>query len=302
MGNMPPNAAFLPTVQRYVSLTKPGVLLGNVLTGAAGFGLASAWLRSFDAVLFIAAIGGMTLIIASACALNNVLDRDIDRLMERTKQRVVASGAVAPRRAMAFAVLLGTFGVSVLGVWTNWLVVGIGIGGYIVYVWLYGAFSKRRSLHGTLVGSISGAAPILAGYVAVRGRIDAGAILVFLALFFWQFPEFYSIAVYRRAEYQAARVPVITVVRSIGVAKRWIFINAALCLLAALLLTSFHYTGYVYLFAMAAVGVYWLLVAVRGFRSDDKAYSDRWARRMFHASLNVLLAYSLLIVLGPLLP
>jgi protoheme IX farnesyltransferase len=288
------------TVRQYVSLTKPGVLFGNVITGVAGFCLASAWLRQFDAGLFLATIGGMTLIIASACVLNNVLDRDIDRIMARTKKRAVASGMVPPRRAVVFSILLGVFGVAMLSAWTNWLVVGIGVAGFIVYVWLYGALAKRQSIHGTLVGSISGAAPILAGYVAASGRLDMGALLVFLALFFWQFPEFFSIAVYRRNEYSAAGVPVITVKRSVAYTKRRIFVYAILFLLSALLLTSFHYTGYVYAVCMALIGGYWLIIGFDGFRqgTDD----DRWARRMFHASINVLVLYSLLIAIGPLLP
>lgn len=288
------------TLKRYVSLTKPGVLFGNVITGVAGFCLASAWLRRFDAGLFLAAISGMTLIIASACALNNVLDQDIDRIMARTKKRAVASGAVPARRALIFSIILGMTGVAVLALWTSWLVVAIGIAGFVVYVWLYGALAKRRSIHGTLVGSISGAAPILAGYVAASGRLDIAALLVFLALFFWQFPEFFSIAIYRREEYRAAGVPVITVKKSVTYTKYRIFAYAVLFLVSALLLTLFHYTGYTYAAIMALAGGYWLLIGFNGFRPGID--NDRWARKMFHASLNILLLYSLLIAVGPLLP
>ncbi len=292
--------SFLATIRQYYSLAKPGVLYGNVITGVAGFLLASSAARTFDAGLFIAAIGGMTLIIGAACVLNNVLDQDIDRIMARTKQRAVASGTIQARPATIFSVVLGVAGVLALALWTNWLVVAIGVLGFIVYVWLYGALAKRRSIHGTLVGSLSGAAPILAGYVAVAGRIDAGAVLVFAALFFWQFPEFFSIAIYRRAEYKAAGVPVITVKKSMMYTKQRIFVYAVLFLLAALLLTSFHYTGYVYSAAMTLVGAYWLAVAFHGFKPETD--DDRWAKKMFHASLNVLLIYSFMIAVGPLLP
>lgn len=286
----------------YLNLTKPGVLFGNVITGVAGFCLASAVRHSFDLGLFLAAIGGMTLIIAAACTLNNVLDRDIDQLMARTKKRGVASGTIKPRHALLFMMVLLATGLAVLALWTNVLVVAIGMLGFIVYVWLYGALSKRRSVHGTVVGSISGAAPILAGYVAVSGRIDAAAVLLFLTLFFWQFPEFYSIAIYRREEYAAAGVPIITVVKGVGRAKFWIAVNAVLFIVAALLLSVWHYTGWVYAGVMAAVGVYWLAIAARGFRTNDQTVTDAWARKMFHASLNVILLYSLLLAIGPLLP
>lgn len=288
------------TIMQYASLAKPGVLFGNVITGVAGFCLASAWLRTFNIGLFLATIGGMTLIIASACVLNNVLDQDIDQLMARTKKRAIVSGKVSSKRALIFSIVLGLLGAGALALWTNWLVLSVGVAGFVVYVWLYGALAKRRSIHGTLVGSISGAAPILAGYVAVTGRIDAGAVLVFLALFFWQFPEFFSIAIYRRKEYKAAGVPVITVKKSITYTKIRIFGYAVLFVFSALLLTSFHYTGYVYAAAMALVGAYWLFIGFHGFKPgiDD----DKWARTMFHASLNVILLYSLLVSIGPLLP
>jgi heme o synthase len=288
------------TAKHYVSLTKPGVLFGNVITGVAGFCLASAWLRHFDPGLFVAAISGMTLIIASACALNNVLDQDIDRIMARTKKRAIASGKVLPHHALIFSIILGVLGITVLALWTTWLVAVIGVAGFIVYVWLYGTLAKRRSIHGTLVGSISGAAPILAGYVAARGYFDVGAALVFLALFFWQFPEFFSIAIYRRNEYKAAGLPVVTVKKSIEQTKRRIFVYTVLFVAVALLLTSFHYTGYTYATLMALVSAYWLFIGFDGFRPGTD--NDRWARRMFHASLNVLLLYSLLIAIGPLLP
>lgn len=287
------------TIRRYSSLTKPGVLFGNVITGVAGFSLASSHIRHFDLALFLAAIGGMTLIIASACVLNNVLDQDIDSVMERTKARAVARGAVPTSHATIFSIVLGAIGVVVLALWVNWLVVAIGVFGFVVYVWLYGALSKRRSIHGTLVGSISGAMPILAGYCAVTGTIDSGAALVFLMLFFWQFPEFYSIAIYRRQEYAAAHIPVMTVVKGVKNTKVQIFVYTVLFVLVTLLPTPFGYTGWIYCVVMGLLGLYWIWLGMQGLRT---ANDDAWARKMFHASLNILLALSLMLSVGALLP
>lgn len=288
-------------LKKYYSLTKPGVLYGNVITGVAGFLLAAGYFRTFDAGLFAATIGGMTLVIASACVLNNVLDQDIDRIMERTKMRAVAAGEIPGRNAVALSAVLGVLGITVLALWVNALVVAIGVAGFVVYVWLYGALSKRLSIHGTLVGSISGAAPIFAGYCAVSGRVDAAAVLVFLMLFFWQFPEFYSIAIYRRAEYKAAGIPVMSVVKGVRNTKIQIYVYTILFVISTLLLTPLGYTGWVYLLVMAALGLYWIMIASEGFRVKDKD-SDAWARRMFHFSLIVLLVLSAMLAVGPLLP
>ena len=287
------------TAKKYYSLTKPGVLYGNVITGVAGFLLAAGHFKRFDLGLFVAAIGGMTLVIASACVLNNYLDRDIDRIMERTKSRAVASGAIGGRGAVLFSMVLGVLGVAVLALFVNWLVVAIGVIGFVDYVWLYGALAKRRSPHGTLVGSVSGAMPILAGYVAVADRLDIAALLIFLALSFWQLPEFYSISIYRRKEYKAAGVPVISVVNGVDNTVKQIFVYTLLFATASLLLTPSDYTGLVYFVIMALFDAYWLRLAAQGLTTSNK---EAWARRMFHASLIVLIVFSVMLAVGPLLP
>lgn len=283
----------------YYSLTKPGVLFGNVLTTVAGFVFASSYYHSFDIWLGLAVTVGTTLVIASACVLNNVLDQDIDRIMTRTRTRAVAAGEIASGPATLFAAFLGLVSLIILAIWTPLVVVVIGVVGYIVYVWLYGALSKRRSTHGTLVGSISGAMPVMAGYCAVSGQIDLAAALLFFALFFWQFPEFFSIAIYRHKEYKAANIPVVPVVRGTANAVVQIYIYTVLFVLSAVLLTPLGYTGWIYEIVMVAAGGYWIFVAARGFRARN---SESWARQNFHISLIMLMLYSAMISIGPLLP
>ena len=175
----------------YYSLTKPGVTYGNAITAVAGYLLATA--TSFDIARFLGLTFGITFVIASACVINNYLDQDIDRLMTRTKMRALVSGKLPGWHAVVFSVVLGVVGIGLLAWLTNLLTVGVAIFGWIVYVVFYGMLSKRLSIHGTLVGSVSGAAPIVAGYTAVTNTLDAGAWLLFAILFLWQMPEFYSI-------------------------------------------------------------------------------------------------------------
>lgn len=287
----------MATFKDYYSLTKPGVLYGNALTAAAGFLLAAR--GHIDGLLFLALVVGSTLVIASACVLNNFLDQDIDSKMARTKKRAIVSGKVKGRDAVILSVTLGVLGLLILALFTNWLVVLIGIIGFVDYVVLYGMLSKRLSIHGTLVGSISGAVPILAGYVAVSGAIDAGAIIVFAAMFLWQMPEFYSIAIYRMKEYKAAGVPVMSVVKGKEHTRLQIFFYTVAFVVSTLLLTPYGYTGCSYLVVMGLLGVYWLYLAIIGFKAKD---IDAWARRMFRFSLIILLAFCAMISVGWLLP
>ncbi len=284
-------------LNEYYKLTKPGVLYGNALTASAGFLLAS--MGHVNLFVFIWLTIGMTLVIASACVLNNFLDQDIDRLMERTKTRPLIQGTISGRGAVIFSIVLGVLGFLTLIAYTNILVVIAAFVGFIVYVVFYGMLYKRLSLHGTLVGSVSGAMPILAGYLAARGRFDVGALIVFLILFMWQMPEFYSISIYRRDEYKKAGVPVISVVKGIAHTKLQIFWYTLAFVVATLSLSVFGYTGIVYTLVMALLGGYWLGLGWKGLRASD---SDAWSRQMFRFSLIILLSFSALISVDVLLP
>lgn len=287
----------METIKNYYSLTKPGVLYGNALTVAAGYFLAAQ--GTYNLVLFLAVFVGSSLIIAASCVLNNVLDQDIDKIMKRTKKRALVAGKIKGYQATIFSIALGVSGLTILQLYTNHLVVILGIIGFVTYVWLYGALSKRRSTHGTLVGSISGAIPILAGYCAVSGVIDIGALIVFIILFAWQFPEFYSIAIYRSKEYKAAGIPLLPIVKGIRRTKIEIFIYTFVFVISSLLLTTFGYTGYIYFMVMSVVGVYWIWLALKGFSTEN---DDAWARGMFGFSMISVLILCIMLAVGPILP
>ena len=281
----------------YYQLTKPGVLFGNALSAAAGYLLASR--GHVDILGFVWLCIGTTLVIASACALNNYLDQDIDAKMARTKKRAAWIKTVGSKNAVIFAVALAIIGFAVLVARTNWLVVGIEVVGYLDYVVFYGMWSKRRSWHGTAVGAISGAAPILAGYAGAAQAIDLGGVLVFLVLFVWQMPEFYSISIYRREEYATAGVPVISVVKGVRYATLHIFSYTVLFVLLSLLLGITGYASATYTVVMAAIGAYWLWLGAKGLHKNEP---EVWARRMFKFSLTALLVFCALISIDAWLP
>ncbi|KAB1645741.1 MULTISPECIES: heme o synthase [unclassified Pseudoclavibacter] len=284
-------------IARYYSLTKPGVLYANVLSAVAGFLFGSQ--NGVDLFSLVIVTVGTTLIVGSATVLNNVLDRDIDQRMERTKKRATVTGGVRARRATIFSIVLGLLGAAVLGLWSTPLVLGLGVFGFVCYVWLYGATSKRMSYHGTLVGSVSGAVPILAGYVGATGRVDAGAVLVFLALFFWQMPEFYSIAIYRREEYAAAGVPVITVVKGVPTTIVHIFVYTVLYVASVVLLGVLGFASLTTTSVLGLLGVVWIAIGALGFTTSDKI---AWSHRMFGFSLVSIMALCIMLGLDPWLP
>ncbi|HEU4913800.1 MAG TPA: heme o synthase [Candidatus Saccharimonadales bacterium] len=285
-------------LKQYYWLTKPGIIYGNLMYLLAGFFFASVMTQGFDGWLLASTAIGTSLVIASGCVFNNYTDRGVDKKMARTKKRALAKGSIPAAYALAYGAALGAVGFVVLAAFTNWLVVCIGIVGIVDYVFLY-AYCKRTSVHGTLVGSISGAMPPVAGYCAVTGEFDLGALLLFLLLVAWQMPHFYAIAMYRRNDYAAAGIPVLPVVKGVRRTKIEIAAYVIVFTATALLMTAFGYTGIVYLLIMAAVGLVWLYKAFTGFVAADDV---QWARGMFGFSLVITLAVSLLLPLGAWLP
>ncbi len=144
--------------KQYLQVTKPGIIFGNLISVIGGFLLASK--GSIDYPLFIYTLVGVSLVVASGCVFNNYIDRDIDRKMERTKNRVLVKGLISPAVSLVYATLLGIAGFMLLWFGANPLACWLGVMGFVVYVGVYSLYMKRHSVYGTLIGSLSGAAPL----------------------------------------------------------------------------------------------------------------------------------------------
>lgn len=285
----------------YLQLIKPGITLSNTISGVAGFFLAVSVVMPDWPVFFKTALGvvaGIALIIASACVVNNIIDRDIDKKMKRTSKREVAAGSIDVPKATIYAIILGLAGFAAILFLTNVLTFVLGVIAYIWYVVIYG-IAKRTTPYSTLIGGVAGSLPPMAGYTALTGNIDIAAILLFLILFFWQMPHFYAIAMFRRDDYAAAKLPVWAVARGMKSTKAQIFIFTVLYAFAAALLTFFGYTGIIYLVLSTVLSVYWVY---QGASKYTKVDDVKWAKTMFGVSLLVLLAICGLIAVGGFLP
>jgi len=241
---------------------------------------------------------GLGLVMASGCVFNNYLDRDIDSIMSRTQGRALVRGLVNPGMALGYGLVQGLTGLVILTMGTNLLAAGLAFGGWILYVLVYG-FWKRRSVHGTAVGSLAGAIPPVVGYCAATGRFDTGAFILFFILVLWQMPHFYAIAMFRFKDYKAANIPVLPVKQGMRAAKLQILVYIIAFIMATLALSLAGYTGYSFAIIMAAVGLAWFLRGWRGFTSGD---DSRWGRNMFRSSLIVILALSVMLSVGAILP
>jgi heme o synthase len=261
---------------------KTGIIKSNLFPMFAGLTLS---LYTYQISLFekipeiIFALIGSILVIGAAGAFNNLYDRDIDSIMERTTNRPTVTGEIKPKAVLWLAILMSIFGIAALA-FTTPLAAFLGFLGLFFYVVPYTMWSKRRTVYNTEIGSISGAMPPLIGWASMYPDITHPAILgLFIIAVIWQMPHFYAIAIRRHDEYKAAKVPMLPVVK--GVKRTYIQTNIYLIVLIA---TSFLFVPLSIGLMLVALllSILWLILSIWGYRKMD---SEKWAKSMFVYSL-----------------
>jgi protoheme IX farnesyltransferase len=278
----------------YYRLAKPGIVYGNLLTVVAGFLFASH--AAPHPILLSALVVGMALVIGGSCVLNNFFDRDIDAHMSRTKLRATVTGTITVTRSLAYGIVLMVLGLVILVLYTNMLTTAVAAAGVLAYVGVYTPLKRVTRIH-TLIGSIAGAVPILAGYAACANEIGATGMLLFLIMMLWQMPHFYAIAIYRASDYAAAGVPTLLSEAGISATKTAVLVYIASFGLAQASLFVIGATGYVYFVVTSAFAISWFVRALRASADDVQ-----WARGLFGFSLRVLIALSAALAFSSLLP
>ncbi|MCD9536734.1 heme o synthase [Photobacterium carnosum] len=279
-------------IKPYLKLTKPGIIGGNLIAAIGGVLLASQC--NIDGVLLLAVGIGTTLIVASGCVFNNVIDIDIDKLMKRTCERELVKKIVPISYALIWATVLCVGGFFTLYHYTSTVAFQFGVLGFVVYVGLYSLYFKRKSVYGTLIGGLSGACPPVIGYCAVTGQFDSGAAILFITFCLWQIPHSYAIAIYRFDDYKSASIPVLPV--EIGIARaRYHIIGYIIAFaMAALTLTYLGYVGSWYALGMGLVSLHWLYIAKVGYQKVPNA---QWGKKMLLCSIFNIMVFCTLISL-----
>lgn len=268
----------------FLSLIKIGIVNSNLITTFTGLWVAiimteKHFLQSLDTVFLT--LLGTSLIIAGSCALNNYIDRDIDPIMERTKERPTVTGRISGGKVLAIGFIFIAAGLLMVFM-TNVIAGLIGMIGIFSYVVLYSMWSKRRYASNTVIGSISGAVPPLIGWAAVDPSLPAMAWMLFLIMFVWQPPHFYALAMRRVEEYRAANIPMLPVVKGFAATKRSIIMWVALLLPLPFFMFSLG-TPFVVFATILNVG--WLILGIAGYKMENDI---KWATFMFVYSLNYL--------------
>lgn len=267
----------------YVTLTKPRIMSLLLLTGLCGM---VAGERALPPALDVAVLlTGLALACGGASALNHVLDRDIDRLMgKRTRTRPIAAGRVAPARGLEFGLALSAASFVLLATLANPLTALLALAGNLFYVLVYTGWLKRSTRHNIVIGGAAGAVPPLVGWAAATGSLGLPALFLFLIVFVWTPPHFWALALLIRKDYEAARVPMLPVVRGVSETTRQVLVYAVALTALTLVPVATGTWGLLYAAAAAALGVAFVWLAWRLVRETTPGR----AAALFHYSLAYL--------------
>ena len=263
----------------YFALTKPRVVSLIVFTAVIGMFLATPGMVALRPLIFGAI--GIALVAGAAAAVNCLLEHKIDALMARTRGRPLPMGRLTSGEAAAFALVVGLAGMALLYALVNPLTMWLALATFAGYAFVYTLILKPRTPQNIVLGGAAGAMPPVLGWSAVTGEVSADALLLFLIIFVWTPPHFWSLALYRRKEYAKAGVPMLPVTHGERVTRRHVLMYTAALFAVSLLPFCAGMSGLPYLAAALALGGVFLAYAAR----LCQRYSDRLAHATFRYSI-----------------
>ncbi|MEO8555308.1 MAG: heme o synthase [Actinomycetota bacterium] len=300
---MPGQPRWGQTAAHYLALTKPRIIELLLVTTFPTMFLAQRGLPSLW--LIVATLVGGALSAGAANTLNCYLDRDIDALMHRTKNRPLVTGAISPSAAIRFGAVLAVASTLWLGLLVNWLSAALSLGAIVLYVGLYTMVLKRRTSQNIVWGGVAGCMPVLIGWAAVTNSLDWPALVLFLTIFLWTPPHYWPLSMRFKEEYEAAGVPMLPVVtHDVGVARQVVLYSWATVAMS-LTLIPVASMGWIYVVAAVLSGGVFLLEAhrllTRAKSDDNVGVASLKPMRLFHFSISYLTILFLAVAVDPLL-
>lgn len=268
-----PRRAPRSVVGGYIALTKPRIIELLLITTVPTMVLAEKGWPSWGLVL-VTLVGG-TLAAGGANAINMVVDRDIDRLMERTKTRPLVTGLISPKGAMIFALSLEVAAFAVLWAGANLLSAVLALSATLFYVFVYTLWLKRTSRQNIVIGGAAGAVPVLVGWAAVQNSLSWEPFLLFIAIFLWTPPHFWALAIRHADEYRAASVPMLPVVETLARTVRQMIAYTVILVATTLVLIPVAELGWIYAVSAVVLGAGFLAGTVALGRAPTTSGSMR---------------------------
>ncbi|RII18488.1 Protoheme IX farnesyltransferase [Streptomyces sp. YIM 130001] len=288
-------------VLAFVALTKPRIIELLLITTVPVMFLAEQGVPNLWLVL-ATCVGGY-LSAGGANALNMYIDRDIDALMERTRQRPLVTGIVSPREGLVFGITLAVVSTLWFGLLVNWLSAWLSLGASMFYVVVYTIILKRRTSQNIVWGGIAGCLPVLIGWSAVTDSMSWAAVILFMVMFFWTPPHYWPLSMKVKDDYARVGVPMLPVIASNKVVARQIVIYSWVMVGVSLLLTPLGYTGWFYTAVALAAGGLWLWEAhaLQSRAKSGVTGGKLKEMRLFHWSITYVSLVFLAVAIDPFL-
>jgi len=284
----------LATLKSYVELTKPRIIeLLLITTVPAMVVAAGGWPSTW---LVLATLIGGTLSAGGANAINNVIDRDIDQLMRRTRGRPIPTARIGPRPALAFGASLGLTGFVWLWLAANLLAAVLSTAGLLFYVFVYTMVLKRSTPQNIVIGGAAGSVPALVGWAAVNDELSVAAWVMFAIIFFWTPPHFWALALRYEDDYAVARIPMLPVVVGRSRTLEQIELYTVVLVGVSLLLYPTGAVGWIYLVAAIALGGWLYRAARRLHRRPGESMRFFGFSNLYLAGLFIMMAVDALVL------
>ncbi len=274
----------LRRARQFLALTKPRVVSLIVFTAVIGMFLAAPGLPPLNAIVF--GTLGIALVAGAAAAINCLIEQNIDSLMMRTRRRPLPRGEISSLQSLLFAAVVGIAGLAILYAAVNALTMWLTLATFVGYAIVYTVLLKPATPQNIVIGGASGAMPPVLGWAAVTNNVAPEALLLFLIIFVWTPPHFWSLALYRVRDYANAGVPMLPVTHGSKYTRLMIVLYTAALFAVTLLPYAVRMSGGLYLAAAVVLGAMFLSRALRLYRH----YSDALARRTFRFSIVYLAA------------
>ena len=278
-------------LKQFLALAKPRVVSLIAFCAVIGMFLATPGLPN-PAIVFAATVG-IALVAGAAAAINCLVEQKIDAKMARTRARPLPAGELTSTQTLVFASLVGGAGLAILGAWVNVLTMALTLATFVGYAFVYTVLLKPATPQNIVIGGASGAMPPVLGWAAITNDVAPEALILFLIIFVWTPPHFWSLALYRTQDYARAGLPMLPVTHGARYTRLMIILYTFALIAVSLLPYAIRMSGMLYLVAALALGAVFAGYAIALY----VRYSDALARRTFAYSIAYLAAlFSALLV------
>ena len=281
------------TIGDYFTLLKPKVMSLVVFTGFAGMWVAPGLSQTHPFLAFVAILS-LAIGAGAAGAINMWFDRDIDSIMNRTKDRPLPKGSIDPNEALAFGIIMSVFSVMIMGLALNWIAASILAIANLFYVFIYTMWLKRSTPQNIVIGGAAGAFPPVIGWAAITGDITLYPLIMFAIIFFWTPPHFWALSLFANEDYKRAKIPMLTVTHGARHTKIQMIAYCIILLPITLAPWLLGFAGLLYGITAGVLSTLFLLSAIKVYQSEDL----KNAKIMFGYSVFYLFALFLALMFG----